>query len=351
MRLFTKPSQEQQGWGDTLFLKRGEPELVVSGWTTHCGGRTGTINNHGAPIRIDLKDCHFLQGPVTVAWMMKLFEVRGSMTNCSFTGAGFRDFVDGVLRDGHPIYFSPTGNLRFNDCRFINNAGNLQFVQRDYGYPDGKTGEPVVDEPPTEETLIIFNDCLLHNNSWNPAGNGGGGAAQIAAYNATTHGTNVIVHRCVISNTVKWKGKQASKDGPSARAAVVLWNECWEGLLHGTSKIGETEPNGEKFFSHFQMLDSTIRTTRPDRALMQFSGVRDIRIEKWKLDLILDETDTPELIGWPAIIDIDHNPKNPQRARSIKIDPVPGALGMIRHRFPDGEAVVTPVSKGYTWNA
>lgn len=349
MRLFYNPGQEQDGWGDTLYLKNGEPELVATGWTTQCGGRTGVINDHGAPIAIGLDHCHFIQGPVSVAWMMKLFEVSGYLTGCTFTGAGFRDFVDGVLRDGHPVYFSPTGDVAFHQCQFVNNAGNLQFVQRDYGYM-GKDG-PVVDKPPTEATKLIFKECLLHNNSWNPAGNGGGGAAQIAAYNATTHGTEVIVEDSVITSTVKWNGKQASKDGPSARAAIVLWNECWEGLINGTTKHGATEPNGDKFFSAFRMSRTTIRTTRPDRALMQFSGTRHISMKQWKLELILDESDTPQLVGWPSMIEIDHNPDNPQRAVTIDIDPVPGALGSIRHRHPDGTATIVPVSEGYQWTA
>lgn len=351
MRLFNNPGQEQDGWGDTIFLRRDEPELRVRDWTLQCGGRSGVINNHGAPIVLDLLNCHMIQGPVSVAWMMKLFETSGTLKDCTFTGAGYRDLVSGVLRDGHPIYFSPTGDHLFDGCKFVNNAGNLQFVQRDYGYPNGKTGEPVVDRPPTEPTSIIFKDCLLHNNSWNPAGNGGGGAAQIAAYNATTDGTSVIILDSVISNTVAWRGKQASKQGPSARAAIVLWNECWEALLNGTQKIGETKPNGEKFFERFIMERTAIRTTRPDRSLMQFSGTREIIIKDWSLDLILEGEDTALLAGWPPMIEIDHNPDNPQRAQNILIDAVPGALGSIRHRFPDGSAVVTPISEGYTWSA
>ncbi len=351
MKLFKNSGQEQAGWGDTIYLSNGDSLLRYSGWVMHCGGRSGLINDHGAPIFIDLAKCTFLQGPVSVAWMIKLFECSGHFQDCNFIGAGFRDFVQGVLRDGHPIYLSPTGPVGFTGCTFVNNAGNLQFVQRDYGYPKHKTKEPVVDKPPTGGVLISFQDCVLHNNSWNPAGNGGGGAAQIAAYNASEDGTEVRLYDCVISSNVKWTDKAASKSGPSARGAVTLWNECWEGLIHGTKKIGNITPNTTKHFSRFRVDGTTFRTTRPDRALINISGTKKIDMTDWKLDAILGDDDTDQLIGWPAMIDIDRNKDNPVRAHTINIEPVPGALGMIRHTLPDGEAIVTPVSEGYLWTS
>lgn len=345
MNLLINPPQENPNWGYTLYLKNGEPDLHAENFVIHCGGKAGVINDHNAPISVALLNGTFLQGPVTTAWMMKLFEVEGYLASCNFIGAGQWKEETGP-RDGHPVYFSPVGDVGFVRCNFIDNAGNLQFVQRDYGYPHSKTGLPVVDKAPDAPSELAFHDCTLQNNSWNAAGGGGGGAAQIAAYNATEFGTKVVINNSVITNTIPYVGKEHGKTNPAARGAVTLWNECWEALVAGTNKIGDTEPNADKHFSALEIDRLQLRYTQADRSLIDVKGTKEISIQGMNFQAIGEPTDE-----WPYVVDIDKNPSNPTRAERIEIEPMAhSSQGFIRHTLPSGERIVTPISEGYSWS-
>lgn len=351
MNLHFNPGQENETWGYTLYLNQGNPTLYAQDWAVHTG-RVGVINNHGAPIDVSLYNCTFIQGPYPTAWGMKLFECRGNIVECDFIGLGDRGSAEGdEPADGHPAYFSPTGDILFEDCRFMNNGGNLQLVNRDYGFPLPSTGEPVMDANPTEATSFTVSDCVFHNNAWNHVGNGGGGAAQIAAYNATHHGTSIHIDRTVFSNTRPYPGKEAAKQGPSPRAAIVVWHECWQGKPDPDGgKVGNLEPDATKFFEELTINECHFRTTQADRALIQVSGTKKVQILNSRFDFIGGHfSDTDQ---WKPIIQIDKDETDPVRATYIHIDPVFGAAGsFIEHTLPDGVVLQIPLQDGYHYEA
>lgn len=347
MKHYYNEPQENDGWGYTLYLKKAEPELVVTDVTLTCG-RVGVINNHDAPVRLAVDGVVLTNGVFGTAWGMKLFETRGMIQNSIFTGLGHK--MRGVKAvDGHPVYFSPTGTMVFRRNGFFDNGGNCQFVNRDYGFPHPDTGLPVMDANPTEQTTVAFHDCVWHNNAWNHAGNGGGGAAQVALYNATKQGTKLIFTDSVFTNTRPYPGKTAAREGPAPRAAIVVWHESWAGKPgEGTTKVGNLEPDASKFFESLTISRCRFRSTQADRALIQVSGTLSVSITDWKYDAIgeaFSDTD-----GWKAVIQIDKDVTDPVRATNINIEAVPGAPGNIEHTLPSGEVVVTPVSEGYHYS-
>jgi len=348
MKNFYNEPQENDGWGYTLYLKNAEPQLVANEVVLTCG-RVGVINNHGAPINLGISNVVLTNGPYGTAWGMKLFETSGSITNSVFSGLGY--MMGGVKPvDGHPVYFSPIGDHLFTGMTCIDNGGNCQFVNRDYGFPDPKTGLPVMDANPTTQTTVAFHDCTWHNNAWNHAGNGGGGAGQVALYNATHQGTKLLFTDSVFTNTRPYPGKAAAKQGPSPRAAIVVWHESWAGKPgEGTGKVGNLEPDASKYFESLTITRCSFRSTQSDRALIQVSGTLSITISDWSYSAIgeaFSDTD-----GWKPVIQIDKDVTDPERAQFISIDPVPNAPGNIEHTLPSGEVVVTPVSEGYYYEA
>ena len=348
MKNFYNEPQEQNGWGYTLYLNDGQPELTASETVLTCG-RVGVINDHGHPVRLLVTNVGLTNGPFGTAWGMKLFETSGVIANSLFAGLGYYMGGDKPV-DGHPVYFSPVGDHLFLGVSFIDNGGNCQFVNRDYGFPHPDTGLPVMDANPTEETEVVFDQCVFHNNAWNHAGNGGGGAAQVALYNATHEGTVIEFDNCTFTNTRPYPGKEAAKSGPAPRAAIVVWHECWNGKPGpGTTKVGNLVPDATKFFESFTLIRTRIRTTQTDRAVFQFSGCKSIVFEDWKFDTIGEEFSPAD--SWKAVIKIDEDVTDPIRATFIDIEAVPGAPGNIEHTLPDGTVIVTPVAAGYPYIA